>query len=81
MNALKRLQSITTGVRPRIPGQESPQHYEFGFSHLEWLNETNDLVVYHLGNLGWNKHEGRVGIALKPKLDIRVVGIEHHCVI
>lgn len=61
------LQSITTGVRPRIPGQVSPQHYEFGFSHLEWLNETNDLVVYHLGNLGWNKHVGRVSIVLKPE--------------
>ncbi|MDO4995527.1 MAG: C10 family peptidase [Bacteroidales bacterium] len=57
------LQSITTGVRPRIPGQESPQHYEFGFSHLEWLGDDR-MVVHHLGNLGWNKHEGRVGIAM-----------------
>lgn len=64
------LQSITTGVQPRIPGQESPQQYEFGFSHLELLEASNSaasIVVHNLGNLGWNKHEGRVAIALKPE--------------
>ena len=65
------LQSITTGVRPRIPGQESPQQYEFGFSHLELFEEDSSsptIVVHNLGNLGWNKHEGRVAIALKPEV-------------
>ena len=60
------LQCITTGVRPRIPGQESPQQYEFGFSHLENLSQGGEtvIVVHNLGNLGWNKHEGHVGIGM-----------------
>lgn len=68
------LQSITTGVRPRQRGEESPQHFVFGFSHLELLEQNDrsaDIVVHNLGNLGWNKHEGRVAVALKPEASDR----------
>lgn len=65
------LQSILTGVQPKKNSSPSKQTYIYGFSHIEALGD-NAIAVYHLGNVGWNSHEGKVGIALKPMTNGKV---------
>ena len=60
---LNLLQSITIGVQPARPG--SPPRHFYGFSHIIPLG-PDSIVVCNLANLGWNEHNGTVGIALKP---------------
>lgn len=75
-NGFNMLQSITTGIRPRLPEQESTEQHLYAFSHLEILGDspqqynTTDIAVCNLGNVGWNKHEGRVVIALRNSKDV-----------
>ena len=68
------LQSLLVGVKPKTSETASPQHYIYGFSHIDPLTDisspirsgdTFSIGVYYLGNIGWNEHYGRVGIALK----------------
>ena len=59
------LQSILAGVQPKKNSTPSKQTYIYAFARIEAL--SNDCIaVYHLGNVGWNTHEGKVGLALKP---------------
>ena len=58
------LQCLTTGVRPRT-SVSSPEQHLYAFSHLTPMDNST-VVVHHLCNIGWNKHEGRVGLALMP---------------
>lgn len=64
------LQAITTGVQPLVGTTPAPQHWLYAFSHLELVEATTrelTLVVHNLCNIGWNRHEGLVGIALRPE--------------
>ncbi len=57
------LQSILVGIKPRAG--DTPQRYAFAFSHMEQL-EGLRVAVHHLSNMGWNRHQGQVALALKP---------------
>ncbi len=61
---LNLLQSITIGIQPPAATTVSPQRYFFGFSHIDALG-NDQVAIYHLGNIGWNVHTGRVALALK----------------
>ena len=59
------LQSIIAGLKPKKDATPSQQTYIYAFSHISPL--ANDAIaIYNLGNVGWNLHPGKVGIALKP---------------
>ena len=81
------LQCITTGIQPLLPGQQAaPQHWVYAFSHWEQLYPQNDplcLVVHNLCNIGWNRHEGQVAIALKPERmgNAAVSNLEEGCLL
>lgn len=62
---LNLLQSIVRGIQPSTGG--TPRHF-YGFSHIDCLSQSDDsvrFVVSCLSNLGWQMHDGQVGIALK----------------
>ncbi len=70
------LQTILVGIKPKTEQGPSPQHYIYGFSHIDPLLDNNQplqpgdsftIGIYSLGNIGWNEHYGRVGIALKKQ--------------
>lgn len=68
------LQSLLVGIKPKTSQSPSPQHYIYCFSHIDPISDPDlrsnssdsfSIGVYYLGNVGWNEHYGRVGIALK----------------
>lgn len=69
---LNLIQHVCLGVQPPVQG--SQETHFFGLSHINTLEETGKnmgrtihVVTHNLANVGWNKHEGRVGLALKYK--------------
>ena len=66
---LNLLQSIVRGIQPETGG--TSRHF-YGFSHMDVLGQDADSVqveVACLGNLGWQLHDGTVGLALKALSD------------
>lgn len=71
---LNAFQTITIGIQPqgRSAHSHAPAHF-FGFSHLTPLpasGETDEataasLIVHYLSNLGWNSHDGAVGLVVQ----------------
>ena len=68
------LQALITGIRPRKPNQPGKERHLFAFAYMEVLEPDEEdetavkepcIVVHALSNIGWNRHHGRVGIALK----------------
>ena len=72
---LNLLQTILVGMQPKRGETPSLQRFVYAFSHINTLsespvevayNEPFDIVVHHLSNIGWNRHDGKVAIALVP---------------
>lgn len=63
------LQYMTVGIRP-ADGPQTERH-SFGMAGIEALTgnalrgDTLRLATHHMGNLGWNRHSGRVALVLK----------------
>lgn len=60
------LQSILVGAEPKSDLTSASECHEFAFSTLAPLPDNRGIVVNNLCNVGWNAHEERVGLALKP---------------
>jgi len=59
------LQSILLGAKPADVNGGAERH-TFALGGMSVMADGSGLVVRNLGNVGWNVHEGRVGLALKP---------------
>lgn len=69
-NGLNLLQSIQTGVVPaNHPDAVGRECHEFAISGIEALSDGRISTV-RMGNVGWNKHNGEVRLALKRDGDI-----------
>ncbi len=66
------LQYMTVGIRPSLSAAEpQTERHSFGMAHIEALthnalrSDTLRLATHHVGNIGWNRHQGRVALVLK----------------
>jgi len=60
------LQSILVGAEPETALSSATESHEFAFGTIAPLPHSAGVIVSNMGNVGWNAHEGRVGLALKP---------------
>ena len=71
------LQCYCVGIQPELETEDIRETFEFAFSHMELLGiEDGRLTVcaHDLSNVGWNIHNGQVGLALK-RADGEFVGL------
>lgn len=72
---LNLIQHVCVGVQP--PVQDSKETHFFGLSYINTLegfgkkdSRVIHVITHNLGNVGWNIHHGRVGLALKYKGEV-----------
>ena len=79
-NGANIIQSFTIGIQPALLTEVIRETHEYAFSHIELLeNQAGKAVVvtHNLANIGWNRHNGTVALALCNIDDGQPVSILH----